>query len=68
VKVGDLVGIAGSIERLGGLTAPRFTGIITCIDPEELGDKEEVEVTWLTGFTDVSNHSTWNLEVISASR
>ena len=66
MKVGDLVTIAGSMERLGRI--PRWTGLITCLDPEEIGDNEEVEVTWLTGFTDVSNHSTWKLEVVSENR
>ena len=66
MQVGDLVTVAGSMERLDHI--PRCTGLITCLDPEEIGDNEEVEVTWLTGFTDVSNHSTWNLEVISENR
>ena len=66
MKVGDMVTIAGSMERLQRV--PRCTGIITCIDPEELGDNNEVEVTWLTGFSDSSNHSTWSLEVVSEGR
>ena len=73
MKVGDLVTIAGQWERLAPGESPRCTGIITCLDPEELGCDagvivDEVEVAWLTGFTDVSNHSTWNLEVISENR
>jgi hypothetical protein len=43
-------------------------GIVTCIDPEEIGDNEEVEVLWTSVFTGCSNHSAWNLEVISESR
>ena len=38
-------------------------GIITCIDPEEIGDNEEVEVTWIDG--DVGNASTRYLELVS---
>ena len=37
-------------------------GVITCIDPERLGDDGEVEVTWADGS--VSNHSTYFLEKI----
>ncbi len=65
MKVGDLVTIAGSMERLG---RPRCIGIVTCFDPEEIGDKDEVEVQWTSGFTDASNHSTWSLVIINASR
>ena len=52
MKVGDLV-------KYG-----EYLGIITCIDPEEIGDNEEVEVIWSDG--DVGNHSTRHLEVVSA--
>ena len=62
MRVGDLVTIAGSMERLG---YPRCIGIVTCIDPEEIGDNEEVEVMWVKGWTDRSNHSTENLRVVS---
>ena len=73
MKVGDLVTIAGPMERLGG---DRCLGIIVCIDPEEIGDNDEVAVQWTSGFTDCigidqaqeSNHSTWNLKAISESR
>ena len=65
MKVGDMVTIAGSMERL---ERPRCLGIIVCLDPEEIGDNDEVAVQWTFGFTDCSNHSTWNLEVISESR
>tara|TARA_Y100000310_G_scaffold219332_1_gene220728 strand:- start:799 stop:999 length:201 start_codon:yes stop_codon:yes gene_type:complete len=63
MKIGDLVTIAGSMERLG---YPRCIGIVTCLDPEEIGSgMSEVEVQWTSGFTDCSNHSTWNLEIIN---
>ena len=51
MKVGDLV-------KYG-----EYLGIITCIDPEELGDLNEIEVTWSDG--EVSNHSAGFLEVVS---
>ena len=51
IKVGTLV-------KGGG-----FTGIVTCVDPEEIGDKEEVEVMWLDG--DRTNASVRYLEVIN---
>ena len=54
MKVGDLVEFRGSV------------GIITCIDPEEVGDKQEVEVAWSEG--DAGNMSCSLLEVISESR
>ena len=63
MKVGDLVTIAGSMERLG---YPRCIGIVTCLDPEEIGDNEEVEVLWTHGLCDRSSHSTIHLEAISA--
>ena len=43
-----------------------FIGIITCIDPEEIGDDCEVEVAWNDG--DVCNMSVYDLEVVSESR
>ncbi len=57
MRVGDLVTCNG--EQLG---------IITCVDPEEIGDNKEVEVLWTSGFTGYSTHSTWNLEAVSESR
>ena len=54
MQVGDLVKFRGSF------------GVITCIDPEEIGDTQEVEVSWSEG--DVGNMSCGLLEVISASR
>ena len=54
MQVGDLVKFRGSI------------GVITCIDPEEIGDTQEVEVSWSEG--DVGNMSCGLLEVVNASR
>ena len=51
MKIGDLVKYGNHI------------GVITHIDPEEIGDNEEVEVTWSDG--DVGNASTRYLEVVS---
>ena len=55
MKVGDLVKMRGGLPALG---------IITCVDPEQIGDMEEVEVTWNDG--DVSNYSTCYLEIVSS--
>lgn len=60
IKVGDLVTFEFNPDDVASL------GIVTCIDPEELGDPEEVEVLWNDG--DRRNHSTRFLEVISESR
>lgn len=38
-------------------------GIVTCADPEQIGDMEEVEVTWNDG--DVCNHSTCHLWLVN---
>ena len=54
MKVGDLV----KLLTWEGL------GIVTCVDPEQIGDMEEVEVTWNDGK--VYNHSTCFLEVLNA--
>ena len=51
MKVGDLVRYS------------KYIGIVTYIDPEELGDLNEIEVTWSDG--EVSNHSAGFLEVVS---
>jgi hypothetical protein len=53
VQVGDLVRY--DMDDL-------CVGVITCIDPDGLGDDGEVEVTWVGGS--VSNHSTYFLEKI----
>ena len=63
MKVGDLV--TATWTRQG---QPKTLGIVLCIDPEEIGDNEEVEVLWTTGWKDRSNHSTWNLRAIDESR
>ncbi len=57
MQVGDLVKMRGGLPALG---------VVTCIDPEQIGDMEEFEVTWNDG--DVCNHSAWNLEVVSEGR
>jgi len=57
MKVGDLVRY--DMDDL-------CVGVVTCIDPEELGDDGEVEVVWVGGA--VSNHSTYFLEVISENK
>ena len=62
VQVGDLVR-AESWPR----SSVYDVGIITCVDPEEIGDAGEVEVLWLDDNR-VLNHTTRYLEVISASR
>ena len=40
-----------------------YLGIITCVDPENIGDIDEVEVAWNDG--DLCNMSVWDLEVIN---
>jgi heat shock protein HspQ len=39
-----------------------YLGIITRVDPENIGDIGEVEVAWNDG--DLCNMSVWDLEVI----
>lgn len=51
MKIGDLV-------RYG-----MWFGIVTYVDPEELGNLNEVEVTWHDGS--ISNHSAGFLELIN---
>jgi hypothetical protein len=41
-------------------------GVITCLDPEEIGAPDEVEVLWTDGS--ISNISSQYAEVISESR
>tara|TARA_Y100001937_G_C6888388_1_gene227876 strand:- start:12 stop:176 length:165 start_codon:yes stop_codon:yes gene_type:complete len=53
MKVGDLVRYS------------KYIGIVTYIDPEELGDPNEVEVTWNDG--EVANHSVAFLETVNES-
>ena len=42
-----------------------YSGIVTCIDPEQVGDDDEIEVHWNDG--DVCIMSSWNVEVINES-
>ena len=66
MKVGDLVMLKpdpNSEDRF--LRIP--VGIITHIDPEDIGDSEEVLVLWNDG-EGYSNHSMYYLEVISDCR
>ena len=60
MKVGDLVTATWVGDR-----TQKTLGIVTCIDPEEIGDNEEVEVLWTHGLCDRSNHSTIHLEKVS---
>ena len=58
VKVGDIVGLLDfDCEEV--IT---HIGIVECIDPEEIGDPNEVLVVWNDG--DESNHSIQCLEII----
>ena len=63
MKVGDLVTISDWGEA--GQVGDRPVGLVACFDPEEIGDPEEVEVLWITQWTDRSNHSSWYLEVVN---
>ena len=54
IKVGSLVKYA------------QYTGVVTCVDPFERGDKEEVEVAWIDGDTTLA--SVRYLEVLNESR
>ena len=66
MKVGDLVMYKYDSVRQPPLDgAP--VGIVTHIDPEEIGDPEEVLVLWNDDGA-AMNHSMKYLEVISASR
>ena len=65
MKVGDLVMYKYDLVTLQRDHSP--VGIITHIDPEEIGDSEEVLVLW-NDEDGLVNHSTEYLEVISASR
>ena len=67
MKVGDLVSAiwVRGIQDHAGRRMGHTLGIVTYIDPEEIGDNEEVEVMWVKGWTDRSNHSTENLRVVS---
>ena len=57
MKVGDLVTFEFNPANVDAV------GIVTCIDPEEIGAANEVEVLWNDG--DARNHSTIHLELLS---
>ena len=52
---------AGSLVKYA-----QYTGVVTCVDPFERGDKEEVEVAWLDGDTTLA--SVRYLEALNESR
>ena len=54
------------LATVSGIESPAV-GVITHIDPEEIGDSEEVLVLW-NDEDGLVNHSTEYLEVISESR
>ena len=62
MKVGDLVAFEFNKFDPDYIAS---VGIITRIDPEEIGDAHEVEVLWNDG--DARNHSTIYLELLSES-
>ena len=62
VQVGDLVRAHGWPDM-----SKYVVGLVTCVDPEEIGDTNEVEVQWLEENRFL-NHSADRLEVISGSR
>ena len=59
MKIGDLVTFEFNPDNLVSL------GIVTCIDPEEIGAANEVEVSWNDG--DTRNHSIKYLEILNES-
>jgi hypothetical protein len=61
VKVGDLV----KLKPFPGTPMKPNLGIVTYIDPEEIGDNEEVEVLWTHGLGGRGYHSTIHLELIN---
>ena len=66
MKVGDLVMYQYDLVRQPPLDgAP--VGIVTHIDPEGIGDREEVLVMWNDGGG-LMNHSMGFLEVVNESR
>ena len=52
----------GTIVALVDFGRVTHIGIVECVDPEEVGDTEEVLVVWNDG--DESYHSAWQLEVV----
>ena len=63
MKVGDIVTMRYSDYRHEGEPKPK--GIIVAVDPEELGDEEEVAVLWTSVWCDEANPSADTLKVIS---
>jgi len=63
MKVGDLVRHS---QAKHDYETTACIGIVTHIDPEEIGDADEVLVVWNDGIT--MNHSVEYLEVISEGR
>ena len=66
MKVGDLVMYQYDLVRQPPLEGAPI-GIITHIDPEEIGDRQEVLVMWNDGGG-LMNHSMGFLEVVNESR
>ena len=65
MKVGDLV--MYRYDRVKHIVVGSPVGIVTHIDPEEIGDQEEVLVLW-NDNQGLMNHSMKYLEVINESR
>lgn len=68
MKVGDLVRCPKNTWRVGDLVRQEqvLTGIITDVDPKEIGDISEVKVAWNDGK--VCYMSVFDLEVLNESR
>ena len=66
MKVGDLVMYKYDLEHQH-LQNHAPVGIVTHIDPEEIGDPEEVMVLW-NDADGLMNHSVEYLELINESR
>ena len=64
MKVGDLV--MYKYDLVKHIVEGSPVGVVTHVDPEEIGDQEEVLVSWSNG--DLMNHSTKYLEVMSEGR
>ena len=62
MQVGDLVTMRYSDYRHEG--KPKPNGIVVAVDPEELGDEEEVAVLWTYIWCGEANHSTDSLKVM----
>ena len=66
MKVGDLVTHGSRFIREYDIE-PGEVGIVMVLDPEEIGDPEEVLVMW-NDEDGLMNHSTEYLEVVNESR